>query len=72
MNFVSSSNKSKIFFEPKNTTSKIIGNIYVTQLLNTLQQTEITDLEKFVIEKATHDKNYRKDLLRYIEDFNLT
>ena len=62
----------EFLFEPKNTTSKLIWKyLSASNLLNTFQQTEVSDLEKIsIIEKATHDKNYpEKDLFELYKKF---
>ncbi len=62
-------------FEPKNTTSKLIWRyLSSSNLLNSFQQTEISDLEKIsTIEKAVHNKNYsEKDLFELYKRFQFS
>ena len=62
-------------FEPKNTTNKLIWKyLSSSNLLNSLQQTEISNLEKIsIIEKAAHDKNYpEKDLFELYKRFQFS
>ena len=62
-------------FEPKNTTNKLIWKyLSSSNLLNSLQQTEISNLEKIsIIEKAVHDKNYpEKDLFDLYKKFQFS
>ena len=59
-------------FEPNDKTSKIIWKyLSSSNLLNSLKQIEISELEKIsTIEKATHNKNYsEKDLLEIYKRF---
>ena len=59
-------------FEPNDKTSKIIWKyLSSSNLLNSLKQIEISELEKIsIIEKATHNKNYsEKDLLEIYKRF---
>ncbi len=50
----------EFIFEPKETTDKLIWKyLSSSNLLNTFEKIEITELEKIsTLEKATHDKNY--------------
>ena len=60
-------------FEPNDTTNKIIWKyLSSSNLLNSLKQIEISELDKIsVIEKATHNKNYaEKDLFELYKRFN--
>ena len=62
----------KFFFEPKDNTSKIIWRyLSSANLLNSLQQIEISEIDKIsILEKATHNKNYpEKDLFRIYKRF---
>ena len=59
-------------FEPKNSTNKIIWRyLSSSNLLNSLKETQISNLEKIAtIETAVHDKNYpEKDLLELYKRF---
>ena len=59
-------------FEPKNSTDKIIWKYLSSfNLLNSFQETDISDLDKIsTIELATHNKNYlEKDLLELYKRF---
>ena len=59
-------------FEPNNNTEKIIWKyLSSSNLLNSLKQIEISELEKIsTIEKATHNKNYpEKDLFEIYKRF---
>jgi len=62
-------------FEPKNTTDKLIWKyLSASNLLNSFQKTEISNLDKIsIIEKATHDKNYpEKDLFELYKKFQFS
>ena len=59
-------------FEPKESTNKIIWKyLSSANLLSSLQQVEISELDKIsVLEKATHNKNYpEKNLFKIYERF---
>ena len=59
-------------FEPNDNTSKLIWKyLLASNLLNSFNQTEISDLNKIsIIEKATHNKNYpEKDLFEIYKRF---
>ena len=59
-------------FEPKDSTNKIIWKyLSSSNLLSSLKQVEISDLEKIsTLEKATHNKNYpEKDLFDIYKQF---
>ena len=62
----------KFFFEPKETTSKIIWKYLSSSgLLSSHEKIDILDLDKIsTLEKATHDKNYpEKDLFQIYKKF---
>ena len=62
----------KFVFEPKDNTSKIIWRyLSSANLLNSLQQIKISELDKIsILEKATHNKNYpEKDLFKIYKRF---
>mgnify|MGYP001415827117 CR=1 FL=1 len=54
---------SKFFFEPKETTDKIIWKYLSSfNLLSSSQEIDISELDKIsTLEKATHDKNYSEE-----------
>ena len=66
---------SNFVFEPKkNTDKKIWKYLASSNLLYNINEIEIDDYDKiFLIEKATHDKNYSEnDLFEIYKRFNLT